>query len=121
MSMTTDNDWSSIPTGGGFYVKWEQIGDRVVGTLTAKGIGEDFNGNPCPKLDIETDEGPVTVNAGQANLKAQLLDLNVNNRLPVGCQIRIEFTGKEKAEKGDKKIFTIETKPPVQPTDESGW
>lgn len=105
--MSTEESWDDIPRGGGTYMRWDRVGDKVVGTITARRVGADFNGNPCPEIDVTTDDGEeITVGGGQANLKAQMLDLKPR----VDDRISIEFSGEEKAEKGMKKIFTVKVK-----------
>lgn len=96
-----EDDWGSIPQGE--FITFEP-GVPVAGTITAKAVGSDFNGNPCPQLSIRTPEGTDhKINAGQANLKAQLMALKPN----VGDRIEITWSSNEKAAKGEKKIFTI--------------
>lgn len=104
----TNDPWAGITAGGGGdYLKWETVGQSVIGTITAKRAGTDFNGHPCPQMDINTDDGEtVTLNAGQAQLKALILDANPQ----VGDRIAITFSGEEKVEKGMKKVFDVAVK-----------
>lgn len=98
-----DIDWDSF--GSGQFVKFENIGDSVTGTITRVYTGTDFNGNPCPVLDLTTPEGEErTLSCGQANLKAQMREL----RPRVTDTITVTFNRTEKAEKGLRKVFVIE-------------
>lgn len=89
--------------GSSEFVSFKTIGDTVTGKVTGVRVGQDFNGNPCPVVDLETSNGPRTVSAGQANLKAQIVQL----RPAVGDGITITYDRDEKAEKGNKKMFAI--------------
>lgn len=99
---TDDINWDDM--AGGSFVKFVTPGDEAYGTITAVRPGTDFNGNPCPYLDLATEDGERTVSCGQANLKAQIVALKPR----VGDTIRITFTHEEKAEKGMRKMFTVE-------------
>jgi len=97
----SDIKWDEF--GASEFVKFSAVGDTVTGKITNIRIGEDFNGNPCPVLDLETGTGSRTVTAGQANLKSQIVQLRPN----VGDGITITYDRDEKAEKGMKKVFAI--------------
>jgi hypothetical protein len=101
-----DDPWADVPSGD--YWKADTIGAQIGGTIVRVGLGTDFNGNPCPQLVIDTADGEKTVNAGQANLKAQVMALDP--RPKAGDKIRITFSSTQKAAKGDLKVFTIEHK-----------
>jgi hypothetical protein len=89
--------------GASEFVKFTSVGDTVSGKITDIRIGKDFNGFPCPVLDLETSTGSRTVSAGQAHLKSQIVQL----RPSVGDGITITYDRDEKAEKGMKKVFAI--------------
>lgn len=100
--MTAD-PWGEVPTSDGF-AKWENAGDSVSGRIVAKEVGLDLNGNKVPQLVVDTADGPVTVTASQAQLKARLLELKPN----VGDAISITYDGNEKREGGKTlKKFTV--------------
>lgn len=111
--MSNEDPWDDLPKGA--YWKPENIGDTIAGTIVRKGLGTDYNNNLCPQLGLETADGERIVNAGQAQLKAKLMELKPK----VGDKIRITFSSTEKAAKGDKKMFTVEHKAaePVAATD----
>jgi hypothetical protein len=102
----SDLDWGAF--GSGDFVKFATIGDAVAGTITGVRAGQDFNGNPCPVLDLDTADGPRTVTCGQANLKSQIVALKPS----VGQAISIAYVKDEKAEKGMKKVFEIKVGQP---------
>lgn len=104
----SDDPWSNLPRGGGDYFKFNDVGDSVAGTMTAKRAGTDFNGNPCPELDIETGDGEtVTLSAAQAQLKRLLMDANPQ----VGDRLSIVYTHDEKTTKGSNmKCFDVAIK-----------
>lgn len=97
----SDIQWDEF--GASEFVKFANKGDFVSGKITNIRVGQDFNGNPCPVLDIDTGNGSRTVTAGQANLKSQIVQL----RPSVGDAITITYDRDEKAEKGMKKVFAI--------------
>ena len=94
----------------GDWARFENRGDRVVGVIKALRTGRDFNGNPCPELILEQDDGSeITVTAGQVMLKAALAE-----KAPqVGDKIRIVYTGDSEARPGKApaKLFTVDVKP----------
>jgi hypothetical protein len=93
--MSDQDPWDGLPNGA--FVSWDNVGDEVVGDVIGKGMGQDFNGNPCPQLVIRTDDGAeTTVTAGQAQLRAKLLE----GKPQVGDRIRIVFTQSEKRDGG---------------------
>lgn len=95
----------------GDYVKFEEVGDSVVGIIREIREGRDFNGNPCPLLELEVSEDgdSKTLTAGQVLLKAALAE-----KAPqVGDKIRITYSGIGEAQPGKApaKLFTVEVKP----------
>ena len=95
-------NWDDMSTSG--FVKFEKIGDTVSGTITKVYPGTDFNGNPCPVLDLVTEDGERTLSCGQANLKAQVVAIKPK----VGETIKVTFDHEEKAALGMRKVFVIE-------------
>lgn len=95
---------------GGDFVKFENIGDNVVGIIKDIREGRDFNGNPCPLLVLEvSDDGDEkTLTAGQVLLKAALAEMSPQ----VGDRIRITYSGVSEAKPGKApaKEFTVDVK-----------
>jgi hypothetical protein len=99
-------DWDQFDSSG--FVKFAKIGDKAEGTITAVRVGEDFNGNPCPVIDITTPDGDdVSISCGQAALKATVRELGAAGEVKVGRHISVAFTGEVKATKGMKKVFEV--------------
>lgn len=97
---------------GGAFMKWENVGDSVVGTflsIDAKG-GEDFKGNVCPLATVERDDGEIVkLTLSQWKLKNALWDA----RPRPGDRVAIVFTGEEPpTTKGHSptKLFEVEVK-----------
>lgn len=94
----------------GDFVKFENVGDAVVGIIKEVREGKDFNGAPCPELVLEVgDDGDEkTVTAGQVRLKAELAE----KRPAVGDKVRITYSGvgDSKPGKAPPKLFTVEVK-----------
>lgn len=87
--------------GGGNYMKFEQQGDRIAGTVTATEDGSDFDGKPCPKLTIRQEDGTEkTVTAGQTILHDKIIEAAPQ----VGDGISISFVGM----KGQAKDFDVQ-------------
>lgn len=96
---------------GGDFVKFDEVGDAVIGTVKEVREGRDYNGNPCPELVLEvSDDGDEkTVTAGQALLKAALAE----SAPAVGDRIRITYSGNSQGKPGRNpaKQFTVDVKP----------
>jgi hypothetical protein len=114
----SSDPWDGLPSGN--YQKWETPGDTLVGDVVGRGVGQDVNGNDCPQIVVRTDDGAeITVTAGQAQLKAKLMEARPNP----GDRIKITYTEAEKREGGKTlKHFEVvvkrgEAKAPV--TDEA--
>lgn len=94
----------------GDYVKFENVGDAVIGVVKEVREGKDFNGNPCPELILELDDGEEkTVTAGQVRLKAELAEKRPN----VGDRVRITYSGVSRDARPGRapsKEFTVEVK-----------
>jgi hypothetical protein len=110
-----NNDLDALlePVGqtSGTYVKWEEPGDQITGTIVSFNIegGTDFNDNPCPQLVLATNEGNVIINGSQANLRRNMT--NGAPRLKAGHLCRVAFTGLYETPKGHGKEFAISVSP----------
>jgi len=95
--------YDQLPQGD--YVKWEAVGDKLVGDVMATEIGQSLQGKPVPQLTIRDDEGTSTiVTCSQARLKAEIM----KHKPEVGDRISIAYTGNEKREGGKTlKLFEV--------------
>lgn len=96
-------------TGGGDYVKFDEVGDQVIGVIKDVREGRTFNNDPCPELVLEDDDGDERiVTAGQVLLKQALAEKRPN----VGDKIRITYSGVGEAQPGKAppKEFTVDVK-----------
>lgn len=96
---------------GGDFVKFDNIGDNVIGIIKEVREGKDFNGNPCPLLVLEVSDAgdEKTLTAGQVMLKAALAE-----KAPkVGDKVKITYSGVSEAKPGKApaKVFTVDVKP----------
>ena len=88
----------------GDFIKFDQVGDTVTGTITGirKHMFED--GKVVPQIELDTPDGPKTVTAGQVRLKAALAE----KRPGVGDQLTITLSEIEKRAGGKTlKHFTV--------------
>ncbi len=74
------------------YVKFENVGDTVSGTVVNITAHKWDDGSVSPQILLQTVEGQQTVTAGQVRLKAMLAD----KRPEVGDLLKITMTGVEK-------------------------
>ncbi len=74
------------------YVKFENVGDTVTGTVVNITAHKWDDGSVSPQILLQTVEGQQTVTAGQVRLKAMLAD----KRPEVGDLLKITMTGVEK-------------------------
>jgi hypothetical protein len=106
--MSDDFDWNEFQgSGGGLFASFKEVGDTVVGTITAIRKGQDFNSNVCPELVLRTDEGDeLIVTAGQKMLAAAL----ATERPSVGDRIGIKYSGVGEARPGKApaKLFEVQ-------------
>lgn len=117
--MSDKFDWSAHKGGTGEFVKFEQPGDSVTGTVVA--IREhtfDKDKGPVPLIDIAPRAGgdTVTLSVDKVDLKFKLAELEPQ----VGDDLRVKFTDTEKTPNGTKKVFEIqhrraEPKPVAEP------
>lgn len=99
----SDIDWDQFDSD---FIKFDEIGDSVAGTIMAIRVGKDFKGNPCPELVVRTDNGDKTVTAGQAKLKPELARLKPQ----VGDRIAIVYSADGDAKPGQApaKLFDVQ-------------
>ena len=75
------------------YVKFENVGDSVAGTVLAVQVHRWDDGTACPKLVIDTGDGEeIALTASQMRLKALLAE----QRPEAGDHITVTFTEVEK-------------------------
>jgi len=99
-------DDPSIRTGGD-YVRFENPGDNVNGTVTYVGIHTFEDGKRAAKLVISTADGEMTLTAGQVQLASKLAEA----RPEVGDIVDITYTRSEKRAGGKTlKHFSVEVK-----------
>lgn len=77
---------------GGDYVKFDNIGDTVSGTVLSVGAHRWDDGTVSPQIILETADGEKTVTAGQVRLKVALAE----KRPEVGDHLTIALTNIEK-------------------------
>ena len=102
-------DYSKYTSGTGVYVKFENVGDQVIGVVKEVREGRTFKGNPCPELVLEDESGEERiVTAGQVMLRAALAE-----RQPQpGDKVRIIYSGVGEAKPGQAppKLFSVDVK-----------
>jgi hypothetical protein len=104
----TDSIWDTqFDLGSGSdFVKFEEIGDSVVGTITEIGAHTfpadgDKPARRVPKLSLTTEDGEErTLTAGQTHLGRQLAE----KRPAVGDKLSVSYVG----DKGRMKVFKVE-------------
>jgi hypothetical protein len=91
---------------GGEFVKFENVGDTVSGTVNAVRAHRFDDGSVAPQILVTTDEGEErTITAGQVRLKTEL----ATQRPEPGDHIKVTFTEVEKRSGGKTlKHFTVE-------------
>lgn len=100
-------NWDEFKNTGD-YITFKDVGDVVVGTITAIRTGRDFNGNPCPELILDVNGDERTLTAGQVMLKSALAE----QAPQVGDKIRVEYSGIGDARPGKApaKLFNVAVK-----------
>jgi hypothetical protein len=87
------------------YIKFENPGDTVTGTVTNIGIHRWDDGTVSPQITLDVDGETKTVTAGQVGLKALLAE----KRPEVGETLTVTFTGIEKRAGGKTlKKWTVD-------------
>jgi hypothetical protein len=96
--------WDEFTTSGN-YIKFENVGDSVSGTITNISVKRWDDGKTAPQLEITTDEGEeVTLTAGQYRLQAELREL----RPDVGDHLSVIYSADQKLPGGKAlKIFVV--------------
>ena len=91
---------------GGDFIKFENVGDTVSGTVNAVRAHRFDDGSVAPQILLTTDDGEErTVTAGQVRLKAEL----ATQRPEPGDHVTIKFTEVEKRSGGKTlKHFSVE-------------
>ena len=91
---------------GGEFVKFENVGDSVSGTVNAVRAHRFDDGSVAPQILLTTDDGEErTVTAGQVRLKAEL----ATQRPEPGDHVVIKFTEVEKRSGGKTlKHFSVD-------------
>ncbi len=74
------------------YVKFENVGDTVTGTVLAISVHRWDDGSTCPQLLLDVDGEEVNLTAGQTRLKRALAE----QRPQPGDTITATFTEEEK-------------------------
>ena len=92
----------------GDYVRFETVGDTLVGDVIGLGIHEFPDGKRAAKLIVRDDEGEErTLTAGQVQLASKLAEA----RPEVGDRIKIVYTENEKRSGGKTlKHFDVSVK-----------
>lgn len=102
--MSTDF-WSDPEMfSSGDFIKFDNVGDTVSGTITGvrKHMFED--GKVVPQIELDTQDGAKTLTAGQVRLKAALAE----KRPGVGDLLTVTLTGIEKRAGGKTlKEFSV--------------
>jgi len=118
----TATPWETVQAPRGAYISWGQVGQRVTGQVLSysEDGGTDFNGKPCPQLEVELTEPAysvnregqrsefgvgeiVVINAGQVSLKRNLRAA----RPKYGDLVQIEYARNIKADRGNVKEFEM--------------
>lgn len=89
------------PPASGAFAKFHNEGDSVVGhLLEVRGDGSTMQGEACPLLVIDTDEGPIKVTCAQQELWSTTVELYNAGKLTPGCRIRVTYTKSERRPNG---------------------
>lgn len=102
-------DYSKYATTQGAWVKFENVGDQVIGVIKEVRDGRTFDGNPCPELVIEDEDGDERIiTASQVKLGRII----VEKAPQAGNKIRITYSGVGDAMPGKAppKLFEVDVK-----------
>lgn len=119
----TQPTWEDVDVPRGAFISWgDRTGQHVTGTVLdySDNGGTDFNGNPCPQLQVELTEKAasinkagertdfdagelVVLNAGQVSLKRAVRAAALDS----GDLVKIELSNLVKTAKGTVKEFSI--------------
>lgn len=92
--MSTNSIWDSPEMKvGGDYIKFDNVGDTITGTVLSVGAHRWDDGTVSPQVLLETADGEEkTITAGQIRLKAALAE----KRPEVGDKLTVTYTELEK-------------------------
>lgn len=119
----TEPDWEDVDVPRGAYISWgDKTGQHVTGSVLAYDPdgGTDFNGHPCPQLQIElstpaasiSKDGTrtdfpagelVVLNCGQVSLRRAVRAAD----LKAGDSVKIILSNLVKVDKGTVKEYSI--------------
>lgn len=105
--MSDKFDWSPFKGGTGEFVKFEQVGDMVTGSIVGiRAHTFDADKGPVPLIDIEPRGGgdPVTLSVDKVDLRFKLAEIDPQ----IGDDLRVKFTGTQKVANGTKKVFEVQ-------------
>lgn len=90
---------------GGDYIKFDNVGDSVTGTVVAVRAHRWDDGSVCPQIILNVDGEERTITAGQVRLKVALAE----QRPEPGDILTVEFTENEKRAGGKTlKHFSVD-------------
>ena len=99
--------WDDPSLSTGDYIKFENVGDSVVGDILDVSLHQWDDGSKSPKLVLDCNGEEKILTAGQVRLKAALAE----ERPEVGDKISIKFTELEKRSGGKTlKHFEVAVK-----------
>ena len=104
-------DWSDFPApSGSEFMKWREVGDKVVGVLTSETVGRNFDQTADQKeLHFLTDDGDeIIVAVAQVMLDKALRAQTID----IGDRVSITYTGNGVATPGRTapKQFDVKVK-----------
>lgn len=99
-------DWSEWAVSDSPLVRWDTVGQQVTGTVTAIRTYEFEPGKPVPILDLETDDGDVSVSVDKVDLRRKIVEASPQ----VGDRVRITFVETVRRERGTLKVFDVQVR-----------
>ncbi len=115
-------DWKPFSGGSGVFVKFENIGDEVVGKITGLRVHDFGQGKgPVPLMDIErkNDGENVTLSVDKADLRPKVAELNPQ----VGDMIAVKYVEDQKipGRPQGMKVFAVKWKMGERPAPDAMW